>query len=137
MKVDTVQVAVYEFPLDEPEADGTLTWKSTVMVVVGVTAGGVRGIGYTYGAGACAGVVADTLRDVVVGSDPMFVQGTWGAMVRAVRNLGRPGVVSHAISAVDCALWDLKARLRGESLVSTLGASRDEVPLYGSGGFVS
>src|SRR5262249_26782077 len=102
-----------------------------------VSANGTRGIGYTYGAGASAAVVVDSLRDVVVGSDPMFVQSTWGAMVRAVRNQGRPGVVSHAISAVDCALWDLKARVQGASLVSVVGAARDEVPLYGSGGFVS
>ena len=43
MRVDAVQVAVYEFPLEEPEADGTLQWDSTVMVVVGVSAGGGRG----------------------------------------------------------------------------------------------
>ena len=137
MKVDSVRVAVYEFPLEEPEADGTLTWDSTTMVVVGVSAGDQRGIGYTYGAGACAAVVSDTLRDVVVGTDPMDVSGTWGAMVRAIRNFGRPGVVSHAISAVDCALWDLKARVMETSLVAVLGAAREEVPLYGSGGFVS
>jgi L-alanine-DL-glutamate epimerase-like enolase superfamily enzyme len=82
-------------------------------------------------------VVADTLRDVVVGTDPMDVAGTWGGMVRAIRNFGRPGVVSHAISAVDCALWDLKARMMETSLVAVLGAAREEVPLYGSGGFVS
>jgi L-alanine-DL-glutamate epimerase-like enolase superfamily enzyme len=137
VKIDALHVAAYEFPLQEPEADGTLTWDSTVMVVVGVSAGGRRGLGYTYGSAASGAVVADTLRDVVVGSDPMDVPGTWTAMVRAIRNLGRPGVVSHAISAVDCALWDLKARLLEVPLVDLLGTVRDEVPLYGSGGFVS
>jgi len=61
----------------------------------------------------------------------------WSDMVRAIRNQGRPGVVSHAVSAVDCALWDLKARVLGVSLVELLGAVQDEIPLYGSGGFVS
>ena len=67
----------------------------------------------------------------------MDVAGTWEAMVRAIRNAGRPGVVSMAIAAVDIALWDLKARLLDLPLVSLLGSVRDAVPVYGSGGFTS
>ena len=137
MRVERLDVATYEFPLEEPESDGTLTWDSTTMVVVEAVAGGHRGVGYTYGAAACAAVVVDTLRDLVAGTDAMDVTGTWAEMVRAIRNQGRPGVVSHAISAVDCALWDLKARALDVALVDLLGAVRDEVPLYGSGGFTS
>jgi L-alanine-DL-glutamate epimerase-like enolase superfamily enzyme len=58
-------------------------------------------------------------------------------MVTETRNLGRPGIVSMAISAVDVALWDLKARLVGVPLCTLLGAVRDRVPIYGSGGFTS
>ncbi len=58
-------------------------------------------------------------------------------MARAVRNNGRQGISSMAISAVDCALWDCKARLLGVSVVDLLGAVRDAVPVYGSGGFTS
>ena len=58
-------------------------------------------------------------------------------MVKAVRNAGRPGVVGYAISAVDVALWDLKARLLDLPLHRLLGAVRDEVPVYGSGGFTT
>ena len=137
MTVERVDVAGYEFPLEEPEADGTLTWDATTMVIVEASAEGATGVGYTYGAAACATVVEEKLRDVVVGSDPMDVGGTWERMVRAIRNLGRPGVVSHAISAADLALWDLKARLLDVSLVELLGAVREEVPVYGSGGFTS
>jgi L-alanine-DL-glutamate epimerase-like enolase superfamily enzyme len=67
----------------------------------------------------------------------MDVAGAWDVMVRAVRNLGRPGIASMAIAAVDTALWDLKARLLGVSVVTLLGAGRREVPVYGSGGFTS
>jgi L-alanine-DL-glutamate epimerase-like enolase superfamily enzyme len=137
VKVSGIDVAVYEFPLDEPESDGTLTWDSTTMVLVEASAGDLTGVGYTYGAGACATVVEEKLRDVVLGMDPLDVGGAWEAMVRAVRNLGRPGVVSHAISAVDAALWDLKARVVGVPLVALLGGVRDEVAVYGSGGFTS
>ena len=58
-------------------------------------------------------------------------------MARQVRNLGRPGIAAMAISAVDIALWDLKARLLGVALSSLLGRPRDAVPVYGSGGFTS
>src|SRR5205823_12411941 len=52
-------------------------------------------------------------------------------------NLGRPGIVSMAISAVDSALWDLKARLLDLPLITLLGAAREAVQVYGSGGFTS
>jgi L-alanine-DL-glutamate epimerase-like enolase superfamily enzyme len=58
-------------------------------------------------------------------------------MRRAVRNVGYPGVASSAISAVDIALWDLKARLLGLALSTLLGRVRERVPVYGSGGFTS
>jgi L-alanine-DL-glutamate epimerase-like enolase superfamily enzyme len=58
-------------------------------------------------------------------------------MQHAVRNLGKPGVAAYAISAVDIALWDLRARLLDEPLVVALGAVHDATPIYGSGGFTS
>jgi len=58
-------------------------------------------------------------------------------MRQRIRNLGRPGLVSCAVSAVDTALWDLKARLLGLPLADVFGALRDEVSVYGSGGFTS
>jgi L-alanine-DL-glutamate epimerase-like enolase superfamily enzyme len=58
-------------------------------------------------------------------------------MCRAVRNAGKPGLVAMAISAVDIALWDLKARVLGLPLVRLLGAARPDVPVYGSGGFTT
>ena len=58
-------------------------------------------------------------------------------MVAAIRNLGRPGISSMAIAAVDNALWDLKARILDLPLVSLLGQVRTAVPIYGSGGFTS
>ncbi|WP_345703038.1 enolase C-terminal domain-like protein [Pseudonocardia eucalypti] len=124
-------------PTDAPEADGTLAWDSTTMVLVEAGCDGVSGIGWTYGPTACAQVVADQLAGVVLGSNPLDVGGTFAAMVRAVRNAGRPGAVGYAISAVDLALWDLKARLLGLPLHRLLGAVHDQVPVYGSGGFTT
>jgi L-alanine-DL-glutamate epimerase-like enolase superfamily enzyme len=59
------------------------------------------------------------------------------AMVDACRNLGYPGVAASAVSAVDVALWDLKARLLDVPLCHLLGRARDDVPIYGSGGFTT
>jgi L-alanine-DL-glutamate epimerase-like enolase superfamily enzyme len=135
--IESVEAAVYTVPTDAPEGDGTLTWDSTTMVLARVQAGGVRGIGWTYGSAACAPVITGTLAAVVRGRDAMDVAGAWEAMVRAVRNDGRPGAVGYAVSAVDVALWDLKARLLDLSLPRLLGAVRTEVPVYGSGGFTT
>jgi L-alanine-DL-glutamate epimerase-like enolase superfamily enzyme len=135
--IESVEAAVYTVPTDAPEADGTLTWDSTVMILVQARAGGMLGTGWTYGSAACAAVVSGKLAAIVRGRDPMDVGGALEAMIRAVRNDGRPGAVGYAISAVDVALWDLKARLLDVSLPRLLGAVRSEVPVYGSGGFTT
>jgi L-alanine-DL-glutamate epimerase-like enolase superfamily enzyme len=132
-----LRASTYEVPTDAPESDGTLEWSATTLVVVDVCAGDARGLGYTYANAATAAVVRETLAPVVRGRDAMSVPGAWKAMVRAVRNLGRSGIASMAISAVDVALWDLKARLLGVPLVTLLGAARESVAVYGSGGFTS
>jgi L-alanine-DL-glutamate epimerase-like enolase superfamily enzyme len=137
MKVDGLDVSVYTVPTEEPESDGTFTWTSTTVVVVEPHAGGQTGLGFTYASAACATLIRELLAEVVVGADPMDVRGTWAEMVAAIRNLGRPGICSMAIAAVDTGLWDLKARLLGQPLAGLLGAVRDRVPVYGSGGFTS
>jgi L-alanine-DL-glutamate epimerase-like enolase superfamily enzyme len=135
--IDAVDAAVYTVPTDAPEADGTLSWDSTTMVLVQARAGDEVGTGWTYGPAACATVITDTLADIVTGRGALDVGACWDAMVKAVRNAGRPGAVGYAISAVDVALWDLKARLLDLPLHRLLGAVREAVPVYGSGGFTA
>ena len=135
--VAKVEVSAYRVPTDAPESDGTIAWDSTTLVVVEVSAGDHVGLGYTYAAAAAARLIADTLSPVVVGREAMSTPGAWSAMVASIRNLGRPGIASMAISAVDAALWDLKAKLLGVSLASLLGQTRESAPIYGSGGFTS
>jgi L-alanine-DL-glutamate epimerase-like enolase superfamily enzyme len=135
--VEAVDATVLTVPTDAPEGDGTLTWNATTVVLVEVRCGGVTGLGWTYGPAACAGVVHDLLADVVQGRCVLDVGAAFDAMVRAVRNAPRVGAVGYAISAVDVALWDLKARLLGLPLHRLLGAVREAVPVYGSGGFTT
>ncbi|WP_236567853.1 enolase C-terminal domain-like protein [Nocardiopsis sp. FR6] len=135
--VSGVDAAVYTVPTDRPSADGTLTWDSTTMVLVRVSGGGHEGLGWTYGPAACASVVRDLLADRVRGRPVLDVPASLEAMVRAVRNAGRPGAAGYAVSAVETALWDLKARLLGLPLYRLLGAVHRSAPLYGSGGLTS
>jgi L-alanine-DL-glutamate epimerase-like enolase superfamily enzyme len=135
--IDALDVSAYKIPTDFPESDGTAAWDATTIVVVEAHAGGATGLGYTYGDVASAAVISSTLREVVQGRDAMRVTAAWQAMVTACRNLGRPGVASMAIAAVDTALWDLKARMLDLPLGTLLDAVRDQVPVYGSGGFTS
>ena len=135
--VESVDVSVFEIPTDRPEADGTLAWTSTTMVVVEVRAGGQRGLGWTYAGAGSAIVVNEKLADICIGADPLNVPGVNEEMARACRNLGRSGLVACAISAVDIALWDLKARVLEAPLAALFGQVRPDAPIYGSGGFTT
>lgn len=135
--LERLDVSAYRVPTDAPEADGTFAWDSTTLVLVQARAGGATGIGWTYAPAACAALITELLQPAVVGLPAFDVGHASVAMHQAVRNASRPGTVGYAISAVDCALWDLKARLLGLPLHRLLGAVRDKVPIYGSGGFTS
>lgn len=127
----------YRIPTDLPEADGTFTWDATTLVMVEVDAGGLTGIGYTYSDASIVPLIRDTLSACVLEYNAWDIGALWLRMQQQVRNLGRAGLAATAISAIDCALWDLKAKLLGLPLVKLLGARRDTVPIYGSGGFTT
>ncbi len=135
--VDDVAVAAYTVPADAPESDGTFTWDETTIVVVEVAGGGHTGIGYTYEHQAAATLIGGKLADVIAGRDVLATRQRWSDLVGAVRNIGRTGVAARAISAIDAALWDLKARLLDVAVIDLLGARHHTVPVYGSGGFTS
>lgn len=137
VQIDSLEARSYEVATDQPEADGTLSWTKTTVVVVLVGAGGQTGTGWTYGSDASRVVVDSVLSGVLLGADPMAVTALNEAMARQCRNLGRPGVCAHAISAADVALWDLKARLLGTGVAALLGQHRRGAPIYGSGGFTT
>ncbi len=132
-----LRAQAYTIPTDAQEAHGTAEWNKTTLVLATVTGGGQEGIGYTYAAPAAAAVITDVLAETVHGCNAFDPPRAWQAMQRAVRNLGRAGLCATAISAVDTALWDLKAKLLGVPLATLLGRCRDAVEVYGSGGFTS
>jgi L-alanine-DL-glutamate epimerase-like enolase superfamily enzyme len=127
----------YTIPTDRPEADGTLSWDSTTLVVVDAEAGGLSGIGYTYADASIARLIEEKLAVPATSCDALDPPAAWRAMQRSVRNLGRAGLTAAAISAVDTALWDLKAKLLNLPLALLFGRFRNEIAVYGSGGFTS
>ncbi|MGH6876596.1 MAG: enolase C-terminal domain-like protein [Rhizomicrobium sp.] len=135
--IDRVTAAAYKIPTDSPESDGTLAWDSTTLVVVEIDAGGRTGLGYTYCHSVAARLIHDKLAQVLKNRDAFATEWAWTAMAAEMRNIGRSGVAACAISALDIALWDLKARLLDVPLASLLGIARERVQVYGSGGFTS
>jgi L-alanine-DL-glutamate epimerase-like enolase superfamily enzyme len=132
-----ITARAFRIPTDAPESDGTFAWAATTLVLVEIEAAGETGLGYTYADAACTGIVDGAIAKVLCGRDAFGIPALWETMVGAVRNLGWRGACACAISAVDIALWDLKAKLLDGPLVDLLGRARDEVPVYGSGGFTS
>ncbi|WP_323097442.1 enolase C-terminal domain-like protein [Intrasporangium sp. YIM S08009] len=135
--VELVRATAFTVPTDAPEADGTIAWDSTTCVVVEVGCDGLTGTGWTYGAPAVAELVRELLAPVVEGRDALAVADLWSDQVRAMRNVGTRGPGAMAVSALDTALWDLRARLLGVPLHQLLGSDRVSVPVYGSGGFTT
>jgi L-alanine-DL-glutamate epimerase-like enolase superfamily enzyme len=135
--IEHVGVSAYRVPTDGPESDGTLAWGSTTMVLVQLDAGGTAGLGYTYGSEAIATLIEGKLAPLLAGADPGDVVALWQAMRVALRNEGHRGQAMMAVSAVDVALWDLRARLAGVAVIDLLGPAHRRVPIYGSGGFTS
>jgi len=130
-------VQLFIVPTDAPEADGTLSWTSTSMVLVQLECGAVKALGYTYADAGTATAANKLLKESVIGSDPFRHAETLQTMLRQIRNLGETGIAMMAVSAIDNAIWDLRARLLDMPLVSLLGQVRSRIPVYGSGGFTS
>lgn len=135
--IQKTRVSIFTVPTDAPEADGTFSWNSTTMVLVEITAANETGIGYAYASEAAATLIEKSFSKLLEGQDALSNTHLWDAMRRQVRNIGRSGIASMAISAVDNALWDLKAKLLDVPLAVLLGKCRERVEVYGSGGFTS
>ena len=136
-KIERVEVSAYTVPTETPESDGTFHWDKTTLVLAEIFAGGKVGLGYSYADTATAHLIEKTLAPKLKGHDALANGGAWRTLVEEIRNLGRPGISSMAIAALDNGLWDLKGKLLGVSVAALLGLTRTEIMAYGSGGFTS
>ena len=137
ISVGQVDVSAYTIPTDSPEGDGTLRWNSTTLIVCEIRAADQIGLGYTYGNGATAPVARQLADKCLLHRSALDIPSLHLSMLQQIRNDGSRGIASMAISALDIALWDLKAKLLGSSLVDLFGAAHTRVAAYGSGGFTT
>jgi L-alanine-DL-glutamate epimerase-like enolase superfamily enzyme len=137
VNIKDLKVSAYTIPTETPESDGTIKWNSTTLILVEIEAGGKAGIGYSYADVSSAFFIDKSLKELVVGKDAMQIPFILKTMIESVRNNGNYGVVAMAISAIDNALWDLKAKILNAPLVALFGKVRDDFWIYGSGGFTS
>uniref|UniRef100_A0A7V4XQ51 Mandelate racemase n=1 Tax=Acidobacterium capsulatum TaxID=33075 RepID=A0A7V4XQ51_9BACT len=135
--IGKIEIAAFTIPTDAPEADGTLAWDSTTLVLAEIQAGGQTGTGYTYAHAAAASMAKHLAETCLQGKHAFDIPALHAAMLGKVRNNGQQGICAMAISALDVALWDLKARLLDVPLAKLLGQRRSSVEAYGSGGFTS
>lgn len=132
-----IDVRAYTIPTDSPEADGTLAWDSTTLVVAELHCGDICGLGFTYGNKAIATVAKRLGEKCLLSRSPLDIPGLHQNMLATIRNDGSRGMGAMAIAALDIALWDLKAKLLDCSVTQLLGSVHAGVAAYGSGGFTS
>ena len=136
-KIAATTATAFSIPTDAPEADGTFMWSSTTLIIVEIRCEQVTGLGYTYSHNTAAPLARQLMKDHVHGRSPFDTNGLFSSMRKAQRNYGRDGIAATALSAIDIALWDLKAKLLDQPLCSVLGQMRAGAPVYGSGGFTT
>jgi L-alanine-DL-glutamate epimerase-like enolase superfamily enzyme len=136
-KISKTTANAYTVPTDAPEADGTFAWDATTLVVVEMECDGAAGLVYTYSHKMAAPLARELMQKHVEGQSPLDTNAIFSAIRKAQRNYGRDGIAATALSAIDVALWDLKAKLAGKPLCELLGMMRDGAPVYGSGGFTT
>lgn len=135
--IQDVKVEAYKIPTATPESDGTIEWDSTTLVLVTISGGGRTGIGYTYADASAAFFIERSLKQLVKGRNALDIPAITAWLIHQIRNNGNTGIGMMAVSAIDNALWDLKAKLLGLPLCLLLGKAKEEMPIYGSGGFTS
>lgn len=135
--IEDLKTSAYKIPTDAPEADGTATWNSTTLILVQLQAGGKTGVGYGYANAATAFFIDEKLKELIIGKNTFDIPAINLFLTQQVRNSGTCGITMMAISAIDNALWDLKAKLLNLPLCLLLGKVKDEMLIYGSGGFTS
>ncbi|HWB28003.1 MAG TPA: enolase C-terminal domain-like protein [Chitinophagaceae bacterium] len=135
--ITQVKTAAYTIPTSTPESDGTKEWRQTTMVLVELSAGGKTGLGYTYSNAAAWYMIEKSLKEIILSQDCLQIEKITQLLLHEIRNDGDCGVAMMAVSAINNALWDLKAKLFGMPLYKLLNAVHGQMAIYGSGGFTS
>ena len=140
MKITSVDVNLYRIPLPKVLTDSTHgTMKDFALITVEVFCGkSISGLGYTYTVSSIGGrsvydLAVEDLAPLLLGHDPFYTEKLWGEMYWHLHFVGRGGLASFAIAAVDIALWDLQAKSANKPLWRLLGGDSREVKAYAGG----
>ena len=137
MKIADIRTIALSCKVDPAYASAAGVQASRAGLLVEVeTDTGVVGIGEAgIGGGATADVIAKSLKPLLIGQDPLLIEGLWQKMFARTRQFGRRGLVMQAMSGIDIALWDIAGKVAGMPVYRLLGGCRDRVEAYASGGF--
>ena len=137
MKIEQIETAYYRLPLEAVGDAGHGLINSEELITLKLRAEGLEGHGYTYtigrGGRAIQALIDHDLAPLLVGEDTQDIQRLWDLMWQRLLYVGRGGLASFAIAAVDIALWDLRGLREQKPLYALLGAEAREIPAYGSG----
>lgn len=141
MRITHAESQLLRLPLNRPilpmAGDDRGRLDQVFLLVVHLdTDAGHRGLGFAYallGGGRALKVIADDdLIPLVVGEDPLDHERLFSKVQRRLVGIGRRGLVAHAYSAFDLALWDLKGKVAGLPLYKLLGGARESASVYTS-----
>lgn len=136
MRVERIEPILLRIPLKRPVSMSGVTFRDREYNLVRIhTNTGLYGTGYARGGALVHEAIAQSLASIVQGKDAMEIEGLWQRMWDATVLTGRRGAVLRAISAIDIALWDLKAKALNLPLYRLLGGFRNEVPAYVSAAY--
>src|SRR5271156_3823929 len=137
MKIVDIRTTPLSYRCDPPygSAGGMQARRGGLLVeieaderVIGIGEAGVGG-------GITRDVIDKLLQPMLIGEDPLLIEGLWQKMFARTRQYGRRGIVMNAISGIDIALWDIAGKVAKLPLYRLLGPCRDRVEAYASGGF--
>lgn len=137
IRVQQLNTSAFKIPTASPESDGTLKWDQTTLIVVEIEAGGKTGVGYTYADASAAFLIERSFKKLITGKNVFDIPAMTHFLIQQIRNDGSCGIAMMAVSAIDNALWDLKAKIFEQPLCNLLGRAKDKMLLYGSGGFTN
>ena len=138
-RIESITTGFYRVPLPEIFTDSMHGIMRDFELVTAVIrdADGAEGMGYTFtvgrNGGAIANIISTDMAGVIVGLDADLIEFIWNKLWWETHYGGRGGPTVLALSAIDVALWDLKARRQSQPLWKLLGGFSDRVPCYAGG----
>ena len=132
-----IEVYTPIFRVENPVFDSSMVMRYAGSVVVRIiTESGFEGFGMTFGE-QVGEYIVKTLREEVIGQDPLAFEDIWNSMFASIRSSGRKGAALLGMSAIDIAVWDLRGKILGLPVYRLLGGTKRNIPCYASVGFLS